>query len=63
MGINNAGTTSIYAGLHTQNSTSICHGIDVFTGGSPTPPSNGYVAEDGTTYYVAEDGTTYYVQE
>jgi hypothetical protein len=26
-------------------------------------PSNGYVAEDNSTYYVAEDGSTYYVQE
>ncbi len=26
-------------------------------------PTNGYVAEDGTTFYVAEDGTTFYVQE
>lgn len=31
--------------------------------GGNSPPANGYVAEDGTTYYVAEDGTTYYVQE
>lgn len=29
----------------------------------PTPPANGYVAEDDVTFYVAEDGTTYYVQE
>ncbi len=37
----------------------------LFSGGSspPAPPSNGYVAEDGTTYYTAEDGLTYYVQE
>lgn len=31
--------------------------------GSPSPPGNAYVAEDGVTYYVAEDGVTYYVQE
>jgi hypothetical protein len=29
----------------------------------PLTPSNGYVAEDGTTFYVAEDGSTFYVQE
>lgn len=32
-------------------------------GGGSTTPSNGYVAENGTTFYVAEDGATFYVQE
>lgn len=32
-------------------------------GSGPPTPTNGYVAEDGTTFYVAEDGTTFYVQE
>jgi hypothetical protein len=33
------------------------------SGSGPSPPTNAYVAENGTTYYVAEDGVTYYVQE
>lgn len=39
----------------------------LLVGASPnsgtSPPSNAYVAEDGSTNYVAEDGTTYYIQE
>lgn len=48
-GIYNPGTNSV--------------GMDINLYGSGSGPSNGYVAEDGTTNYVAEDGTTYYVQE
>lgn len=41
------------------------HGLgeDDSGGAGPTPPSNGYVAEDGTTYLVDETGLVYYVQE
>lgn len=62
MGINNAGTNSIYAGVHTQSANSICHGIDVFGTGGPSP-SGTYVAEDGTSIYVTEDGLNNYVTE
>lgn len=39
-----------------------CGDIEDDQGGGGTP-SNGYIAEDGTTFYVAEDGATFYVQE
>lgn len=63
MGINNPGTTSIYAGVHTQSSSSICHGIDVFSGTTPPPPTGQYVPENGIVGYVAEDGISPYVVE
>jgi hypothetical protein len=38
-------------------------GAGTVGGSGDGSPTNGYVAEDGSTFYVAEDGSTFYVQE
>lgn len=63
MGINNPGTTSVYAGVHTQMANSICHGIDVISSSGPPPGTTGYITEDSQLFYITEDGASIYITE